>query len=79
MQNGYTAYCLIIEFLVLHMERVWHSVRLIVVSQRDVNIEAYQIREIRAAMELSEAAPKATVFDLDQLRNYQESLDDGTN
>jgi hypothetical protein len=30
-------------------------------------------------MELSEAAPKATVFDLDQLRNYQESLDDGTN
>ena len=61
------------------MERVWHSVRLIVASQRDVNIEAYQIREIRAVMELSEAAPKATVFDLDQLRNCQESLDDGTN
>ena len=30
-------------------------------------------------MELSEAARKATVFDLDQLRNYQESLNDGTN
>ena len=79
MQYRYTAYRLIIEFLVLHMERVWHSVRLIVPSQRDVNIEAYQIREIRAVMELSEAAPKAAVFDLDQLRHCQESLDDGTN
>lgn len=61
------------------MEWVWHSVRLIVVSQGDVDTEAYQIREICAATELSEAARKATVFDLDQLRNYQESLDDGTN
>jgi hypothetical protein len=50
-----------------------------IISQRDVDIETYQIRDIRAAMELSEAARKATVFYLDQLRNHQKGLNDGTN